>query len=238
MTTIQHPAPLTDNLDLVDGEAYDFYREIHKGIRHALFHTTLTAGSLDVADGDQVDALLDAHANLLHLLHTHHEHEDRFVQPLLDQHAPELALAVVVQHADVEAGMARLDLLAHRLGTIARPGRPGAALNLYLALSRVTSEYLAHQLVEETQVMPALRAVVPTEELLALDMQIRSSIPPDEMVKALAHLLPAMNVDERVDMLGGMAMAPPEVFAIIRDAAQVILPAGQWAEVARRIGVA
>jgi hypothetical protein len=62
-------------------------------------------------------------------------------------------------------------------------------------------------------------------------MQIRLTMPPEEMVKAMAHMLPAMNVEERVDMLGGMAMAPPEVFAIFRDAAQVILPPTQFAQV-------
>jgi hypothetical protein len=238
MTTIQLPKPTTDRLDLVDADEYDFYREIHKGIRYALFTTTIAAGRLDVAADDGVEALLDAHQNVLHLLHTHHEHEDSFIQPLVEAHAPALALEVLDQHRDIEAGMVRLELLADRLATVGAPGRRGAAVNLHLDLSRLTSAYLAHQLVEETRVMPALRAVVPTEELLALDMEIRGSIPPEEMVLAMTHMLPAMTVEERADMLGGMAMAPPPVFAVFRQAAQMILSSDDFDEVARRAGIA
>ena len=238
MTTTQPLTTTSDHLELLDVEGYDFYREIHKGLRHALFTTTLRAGSLDVSDADEVECVLDVHRNLLHLMHVHHEHEDVFIEPLLVAHAPRLAEEVSAQHGDIEAGMANQEALARRLATVAAPGRSAATFRLYLDLSRLTSEYLAHQLLEETVVMPALRAAVPTEELLALDMQIRLTMPPEEMVTAMVHMLPAMNVEERVDMLGGMAMAPPEVFAIFRDAAQVILPADQFAQVARRIGIA
>ena len=238
MTTTQPLTTTSDHLELLDVEGYDFYREIHKGLRHALFTTTLRAGSLDVSDADEVECVLDAHRNLLHLMHVHHEHEDVFIEPLLVAHAPRLAEEVSAQHGDIEAGMANQEALARRLATVAAPGRSAATFRLYLDLSRLTSEYLAHQLLEETVVMPALRAAVPTEELLALDMQIRLTMPPEEMVTAMVHMLPAMNVEERVDMLGGMAMAPPEVFAIFRDAAEVILPADQFAQVARRIGIA
>jgi hypothetical protein len=237
MTTIQLPEATLDVLDLADGDAYDFYREVHKGLRHALFQATVAAGNLDVADDTEVESHLELVRNLLHLLHAHHEHEDKFIQPLIEAHAPQLGLDVLGQHGHVEIGMARLDLLVDRLGMVARPGRAGAALNLHLDLSRLTSEYLAHQLVEETKVMPALRAVVPTDELLALDMEIRLTIAPQEMVGFMAHMLPAMNVQERVDMLTGMSAAPPEVFDVFRTAAQVILPSDEWAPIARQLGL-
>lgn len=110
-----------------------------------------------------------------------------------------------------------------RLGTVGRPGRAGAALNLYLDLSRLASVYLAHQLVEETEVMPALRAAVPADELVAVDMAIRGSLPPEEMAEVMTHMLPAMDIEERAEMLGGMAMAPPEIFSILRATARAVL---------------
>lgn len=239
MTTIQLPTTPTwsDDRDLVDADSYDFYRQIHKGIRHALFHATLRAGSLDVDDVDAVDSFLAAQRGLLALLHGHHHHEDVFVQPLLEQHSSVLARAIAAQHGDVEDAMVRLEERGRRLGTVGRPGRAGAALNLYLDLSRLASVYLAHQLVEETEVMPALRAVVPTDELVAVDMAIRGSLPPEEMAEVMTYMLPAMDVEERAEMLGGMAMAPPEIFAIFRGAAEAALSAADWAQVSRRIGI-
>ena len=238
MTIIQLPTPtVAGGIDLVDADAYDFYRQIHKGIRHALFHTVLRAGSLDVADTDAVDGFLEAQRSLLALLRSHHHHEDVFIQPLLEEHASALALSIAAQHGDVEEGMARLEQGGERLATVARPGRAGAAHNLYLDLSRLTSAYLAHQLVEETQVMPELRAVMPTDELIGVDLAIRGSIPPQEMAAVMTYLLPAMDVEERTEMLGGMAMAPPPVFALFREAAEAGLSAEQWAQVAQRIGI-
>jgi hypothetical protein len=235
MTTIHLPETTLDTCDLVDGDAYDFYREVHKGLRHALFQSTVATGSLDVADDAEVTSHLALVRSLLHLLHGHHEHEDKFIQPLVEAHAPDLALEVQAQHGEVEIAMARLDLLLDRFAMLGTTARGGAATNLHLDLSRLTSTYLAHQLVEETRVMPALRAVVPFEELLALDMEIRLSIAPQEMVGFMAHMLPAMNLEERVDMLTGMSMAPPEVFDVFRTAAQVILPPDEWAAVAKRL---
>ena len=57
------------------------------------------------------------------------------------------------------------------------------------------------------------------------------------MARCMIVMLPAMNVDERVEMLGGMAMAPPEVFAIFRAAAEAALTPAQFAVVAERIGL-
>jgi len=237
MTTIQLPTTTPSIDDLVDADAYDFYRQIHKGIRLAMFHTTLRAGSLDVADVDAVDSFLAAQRGLLDLLHGHHHHEDVFVQPLLEQHASVLAAEIAAQHGDVEDAMARLDERGRRLATIGRPGRAGAALNLYLDLSRLASVYLAHQLVEETEVMPALRAAMPTDELVAVDMAIRGSLPPEEMAEVMTYMLPAMDVEERAEMLGGMAMAPPDIFSLFRAAAQAALSAADWAQVSQRIGI-
>lgn len=240
MTTTTLPRPATDPVDdlgVDPTDGYDFYREIHKGIRFALFHTVLQAGRLDVSDTNQVAQLVAAHRRLLELLHLHHHHEDTFVQPLVDACAPALATLVDQQHGDVEEAMAHLERLAERLATATASDRPQAAHRLYLTLTELTSMYLNHQLVEEMVVMPALRAAVPTEELLALDMALRSSIAPPVMATTMAVMLPAMNVDERVDMLGGMSMAPPDVFAIFRGAAEAALTPTEWSQVAGRLGL-
>jgi len=225
----------TEPADALDG--YDFYREIHKGIRYALFHVTMQTGRVDVADADQVEGVLAAVTDLFDLLHLHHHHEDDFVQPLIEAHAPDLAMLVAAQHVDVDDGIAHLAHLGRNLGTVASCGRAGAAHRLYVDLTRLTSSYLTHQLVEETEVMPMLRAAVPTEELFALDMELRASVPPPVMADVMTFMLPAMNIDERVDMLAGMSMAPPPVFAVFRRAAQAALSVDEWAAVASRIGL-
>ena len=59
------------------------------------------------------------------------------------------------------------------------------------------------------------------------DLEIVGSIPPDEMARSLAFMLPAMNADDRADLLGGMrAGAPQEAFdAVVGLARSVLQPA-------------
>ena len=52
--------------------------------------------------------------------------------------------------------------------------------------------------------MPALEAAVGVDAVLAIHDAIVGSIPPPEMARSLAIMLPAMNVDDRTEMLGGM----------------------------------
>ena len=84
---------------------------------------------------------------------------------------------------------------------------------LHLDLASFTSAYLTHQDLKEHVVMAELKRRIGVEEVLALHGAIVGSIPPDEMARSLSFMLPAMNVDDRAEMLGGMRMAaPPEAF--------------------------
>jgi hypothetical protein len=227
-----------DELDSFEEQpSSDLYREIHKGIRYAMFHTTMEAGALDVDDDDCVNALVARCNDLVDLLELHHHHEDVYVEPLVERHAPELGLTVEWQHDAVERGMFRLRVLAARLAEAAPVPRRRLAHRLYLELGRFTAMYLEHQLFEERHVMPALCAAISADEIDAVHDTLKQNIPPDVMAGALQVMLPALNVDERAAMLGGMSMAPPPVFAVFRAAAERALTPDQFAQVAARIGL-
>ena len=86
--------------------------------------------------------------------------------------------------------------------------------------------------------MPALAAVMDVEEIVAVDQAIVASIPPDEMASALGVMLPAMNIDDRAEMLGGMqAEAPPEVFAGVWALAGSVLSPADHAALGARLGI-
>jgi len=87
---------------------------------------------------------------------------------------------------------------------------------LYLDLASFVSSYLEHQDMEERVVMPALEQAIGVEAVIGIHGAILGSIPPDELMRSLALMLPAMNVDDRTELLGGMrAAAPPEAFAAV-----------------------
>lgn len=211
---------------------HDLYRDIHKGIRSELFAVTEEAGRLDPSEGEARAALAAHVRDVVWLLVSHAEHEDAAIQPAIDDHLPALAAQIETDHATLERRLLDLASWADAAGGRADVHR------LYVELASFTSAYLAHQDVEERVVMPALEAAVGVPAVEAIHQAIVSSIPPDEMARSLAIMLPAMNVDDRAELLGGMqAGAPAEVFAGVWSLAGSVLPAADLSALGRRLGV-
>ena len=62
--------------------------------------------------------------------------------------------------------------------------------------------------------MPALSRAMGVDELIGINQAIVASLTPEEMTIGFSFMLPAMNIEDRTELLGGMkAGAPPEVFA-------------------------
>jgi hypothetical protein len=228
-----------DGLDAYVPVVFNSYRDVHKGIRCELFDVTSSAGRLDPSDTVSWLALVDHLAAVELTLSTHAGHEDAVVEPVLAGFDPFLAESIEQDHHHLDARFGAIRELASAAASYpASDQRPIADL-VYLELSGFTSEYLHHQLVEERVVMPALLAEVGLDEVVRMHVAIVSSIPPDQLATSLAFMLPAMNVDDRVEMLGGMReSAPPQVFDGVMGLARSVLDPADFAALARRLGMA
>jgi hypothetical protein len=234
MTTTEQPSP-----NVPVSVTLDLYRDIHKGIRTELFAVTADTGRID--PGDQLDRLSVAQhvTRTIELLVDHAAHEDAAIDPVLQVELPDLAEQITSDHVRLEAWMDRLDAMAR--DTVETPGSdPRHAIHqLYLELAAFTSSYLVHQDLEERVVMPALEAAVGVAQVGAIHESILSAIPPDAMARSLALMLPAMNVDDRAEMLGGMRDgAPAEVFDGVWSLAGSVLALADHAALARRLDLA
>ena len=212
---------------------FDLYRDIHKGIRAELFAVTGEAGRIDPSnEADRVD--LARHVrSVVELLVSHAEHEDAHIQPILEKEVPDLAARIADDHEAFDTRIVDIACLAEVV-----KGDRFDSHEVYIELASFTSVYLAHQDLEERVVMPALAALLGIEGCLAVHGAIIGSIPPDEMARSLAVMLPAMNVDDRTDLLGGMrAGAPAEVFAAVWSLAGSVLTPADRDAVAGRLGV-
>lgn len=233
--TMTHPAPTPQLVPVT----LDLYRDIHKGIRAELFSLTLSAGRLDPADGRGREALVGEVDRVMDLLVAHAEHEDAAVQPVLEARLPSLAAQVAEEHASLEHRMVGLRGTASEAAAAGPDGRRLAVHQLYLDLASFTGSYLAHQDVEERVIMPALEAEVGVEAVVEVHHQILAGIPPEEMAASLAVMLPAMNIDDRAELLGGMrAEAPAEAFAGVWSLAGSVLAPGDHAALGARLGLA
>lgn len=235
--TITDPDTLTAPIRTLDLVAVDLYRDIHKGIRAELFATTEAAGRVDPADLASRADLATQVDGLVALLVSHADHEDTHVQPAIEVHLPPMAERIAADHERIEGRLDDLVELAQ-----ARPGDPAGQRTqthrLYLELASFTGAYLEHQDLEERIVMPALDGAAGVDACLAMHQAIVGSIPPEEMARSLALMLPAMNIDDRAELLGGMqAGAPPEVFAGVWSLAGSVLRPADHGALATRLGL-
>jgi hypothetical protein len=216
----------------------DLYRDIHKGLRVELFDVTLLAGRTDPGDRDARSALAARVDELAEMLVAHAHHEDPAIQPPLELHRPELAEKIASDHARIEARIGALRELAADVVAAGATEWRVRTNRLYLELASFTGTYLEHQDVEERIVMPALEATVGVEGVGVIKGQILGGIPPAEMAATLPKMLAAMNVDDRVEVLGGMrANAPAEVFAGIWGLTQSVLNPADFGQLAGRLGL-
>jgi hypothetical protein len=217
--------------------AFDLYRDVHKGIRSELFAVVTEAGRLDPVDDCGVAALAEQVRRTLQLLVEHAEHEDGAIQPALELHAPALADRVADDHHRLEARMEWLGDLAGQVGGAGSRREP--LHELYVELAAFTGAYLLHQDVEERMVGQALESAIGVDGVVGVHMAILGGMPPQQMISSLAVMFPAMNVDDRTDLLGGMrATAPAEAFDGVWSLAKSVLSADDARAVAVRLGLA
>lgn len=216
--------------------SFDIYRDIHKGIRRELFSLVVDTGRIDPCNGLARVGVADRVQRTVQLLLEHAEHEDGAIQPVLEQHTPAFAAQIADDHHELDERMNHLLGLAEEArGT---RDRRGAVHELYLELASFTSAYLGHIDLEERQVAQALDEAVGVEGLMAIHGAIVGGMPPEQLSAGLAVMLPAMNVDDRTEMLGGIkAHAPAEAFDGIWRLAQSVLTAEEHRAVGDRLGV-
>lgn len=240
MTIVHPPFPtVPDTPPELAAVTMDLYRDIHKGIRSELFAVTTRAGQIDPADLRDRAAVAANVTSVIDLLVSHAEHEDQGIQPVLETELPDLAAAIEADHDAIEIRMERLAELAGAAQGATTPEQAHRTRQLYVELGSFTAAYLLHQDLEERVVMPALEAAIGVEAVIGIHGSIIASIPPEELMRTLAVMFPAMNVEDRTEMLGGMQVtAPPEAFAGVVSLLRSVLPAHEANAVTARLGVA
>lgn len=197
----------------------NLYRSIHKAIRAMLAHLIDRSSRTAFSDHEEVAALRRDLLDILDLLSSHADVEDRFVHPLLASVAPAVLERLERSHDEQEYLHRQLpDLLE-------APG--GHAF--VLILTRYTAEQLVHMADEEDLAMPALQAAYDDARLGQVQAAILGSIPPPKMGRYLRWMLPALDPEERAHLLLGMrASAPPAAFAATMALCREVLDPQQY----------
>ncbi|HYH48638.1 MAG TPA: hemerythrin domain-containing protein, partial [Acidimicrobiia bacterium] len=194
-------------------------------------------GDLDPASEPERQAMARQMHQVVTILVNHAGHEDTWVQPALERQLPALAERIHADHPVLEA---RIEDLLGRAedNAAATTDLRWRTHQFYVETASFTSAYLAHQDFEERVVMPALEGAIGAEAVIAMDRALVAAIPPDEAATTLAFMIPAMNIDDRAELLDGIrADAPAEAFAGVWSLVRSVLDERDVAALAARLGL-
>lgn len=207
MTAVDAP------INAIESVTFNLYRDVHKGIRKDLFSLVDQAGAVDPSFRSGRVDVAEHLGRTVNLLTIHAHHEDTSVGPVIERNLPDLAAEIVHDHEKLEARLVDLQAMAGDAVDASANAQREAMYRLYVELASFTSAYLAHQDLEERVVMPAVEKAIGLEAVIGIHGQIIGSLTPEEMAMSLSLMFPAMNIDDRSELLGGMrANAPAEVF--------------------------
>jgi len=217
---------------------FEIYRDIHKGIRADLFAATNSAGTLDPSDTIGRRAVADHVQRLGDFLIEHAEHEDAVILPVLHAELPALGERIASDHARIDGRIETLRDPADAAKTADATEQRFRVHQLYIEIASFTAAFLEHQDFEERVVAREIEAKGGVETSMGLHGAIVGGLSPEEMVRSMSIMLPAMNVDDRAEMLGGMrANAPAEVFNGIWNLAGSLLDSADVRALAGRLGL-
>jgi iron-sulfur cluster repair protein YtfE (RIC family) len=228
--------PQPKSAPAVPGARHDIYRRIHKAMRR-LYADTLTAlGNVDPDDAAAVQHALRQTGTLFEICEVHYADEERFVHPMLERAQPGVTARVEAEH---RAHRETLEQMRERIavaGASSGATRAQAVARLYRTLALYMAEDFAHMEVEDVEFNAILWRHYSDAELMAVEAQIVSHVPPQLMAAVLPWMIGALNAPERTAFLGGARRGmPPEVFGRVLEIARRELVTGEWAKLARAL---
>jgi hypothetical protein len=166
--------------------------------------------------------------------------EEKFIHTVLSQKVPGGARQLEEDHRVMHQKFD--DIVTHFDGIRAKPAdfekRRELALEFYRAWCRFMAFYFMHINREEEQIMPTLWKLCAAEELAKTFKMIITNQKPEELAEDLEMMLPAMNLDERIEILGaGRATMSPEAYQGIVKLAQRILEPNDWTTLKTKLGI-
>ncbi len=209
-------------------ERPDLYGPVHKGLRNALNTTLLKLGQLDPADPADVAEALFELRDVLAWCEKHIEIEEQFVHAAVERKRPAALVGRLRgDHGSHERDVSLLrddaDALERALAEPPAVAR-ARARQLYLSYSRFVAENLAHMAVEETEMNALLAELFTSEEIGAIFVSILASEPPEQLMRGVRWVMPAVDPAERAVMAKiAQAGVPPATFGQLLAALKTTL---------------
>lgn len=209
----------------------DIYRRIHKALRACLCDTLVRVGRMDTGDTRELNAVLAQVRSMAAFCESHVAHENDYVHAAMEARFPGSAKATAGAHEHHLQACRKMMRLAGEVEQ-ARAAERGAVVGkLYQYIALFLADSLQHMHAEETENNTLLWATHSDAELIAIEEAIVASLTPEEKALSMRWMLPALNPDERVELLEGIRRGmPAEAFSALLVDIRALLGPADWSK--------
>jgi len=211
-------------------EKFRMFYNVHKGLRNALFTTTILAGETDFNNPAELEKLEKAWGNTFSFLDFHGHHEDRHCNEPLEAKAPGSAKYCMDEHIRIDKKIDNLNGIVAEMRTATdAEERAELGYKFYHDLNLFISEYIHHMWDEEANLSNVFMQYYTVGDIMQMEANIVASLSPEEKAIGMQYMLPAMTKNEIAEFLGGIRNnAPAPAYNGMVEAASRILPSEKW----------
>lgn len=177
--------------------------------------------------GGNLSPILNRLQSMDEILDYHARGEEAAVFPAVDNIAPLVAKAYLMDHRELDKMVESLETMRLQKSPIPLQAcRATAVLNSHLRI---------HLDKEDAHLYPILREKTTISEQVTMGGIMSSKIPPDRFPAAIAWLMPLLDLNDQVTVTKGwMTLMPPQIFANIKLLIKSAVAEG-WDAIAQRI---
>jgi iron-sulfur cluster repair protein YtfE (RIC family) len=183
---------------------------------------------LEIAqNGGNLSPILNRLHSMDEILDYHAKGEEAAVFPAIDNVAPLVARAYLMDHRELDKMVETLEtMLLQKSPDPLIASRATAVLNSHLHI---------HLNKEDAHLYPILREKTTLSQQIAIGGVMSSKIPPDRFPAAITWLMPLLDLNDQVTVTKGwMTLMPSQIFANIKPLIKNAVPQ-DWELIARRI---
>jgi hypothetical protein len=211
-------------------QRFNMFNQIHKGLRAMLFDTALSLQQCNFMNPDDAESALEKVELAVNLFHSHAEHEDEFVLPVVEEHSPALATEFESEHEKDELLSNNLMnlLAAYQLASDLDAMR-SVGYAITMAFNDFIAFNLYHMNKEEEKITKLMWENYSDAELMAINQAIVSSIPHEKMTTNVKWMIRGLNNPEIIGWLCAVKNnAPDFIFRSLFDQAEAELTEQRW----------
>jgi len=215
---------------------HDLYRNIHKGLRAAMFDTVARIGRTDPADATETSATLDQVDRLLAFMSAHVRHENEHVHTAIEARTPDGARRTADDHHEHAESLASLRAQVLGMRGLVCGAAADAMHRLYLDLAEFVAENLQHMRIEETHNNARLWLLYDDAELVAIHDRLLASVDPATMAEAVGWMARGLSLPELVTLVTeARAKVPAPAFEAMLELIGLQVEPARWTALNRAL---